>query len=275
MALVTMKEMLSDARREKRAVGAFNVANYETALGVYKAAEAENSPVIIQVYMRLFNSEKAWDLAGSLIRLAQRSRQAIALHLDHGETLEQVATAIRAGYTSVMLDGSRLPFEENATATALAVRLAHGAGISAEGEIGHVAQGDENALTSVEEAVAFAERTSVDALAVSIGTVHGYYKAEPKLDIERCKAIAEALPEMPLVLHGGSGTPLEAVRCAIENGISKVNIATEYMDTYLKSSLAELEKLSGRFLPVDKYYDPVVDACAAHASRLIRFFAGK
>ncbi|MBO5723694.1 MAG: class II fructose-bisphosphate aldolase [Lentisphaeria bacterium] len=275
MALVTMKEMLSDARREKRAVGAFNVANYETALGVYKAAEAENSPVIIQVYMRLFNSEKAWDLAGSLIRLAQRSRQAIALHLDHGETLEQVATAIRAGYTSVMLDGSRLPFEENATATALAVRLAHGAGISAEGEIGHVAQGDENALTSVEEAVAFAERTSVDALAVSIGTVHGYYKAEPKLDIERCKAIAEALPEMPLVLHGGSGTPLEAVRCAIENGISKVNIATEYMDTYLKSSRAELEKLSGRFLPVDKYYDPVVDACAAHASRLIRFFAGK
>ena len=275
MALVTMKEMLSDARREKRAVGAFNVANYETALGVYKAAEAENSPVIIQVYMRLFNSEKAWDLAGSLIRLAQRSRQAIALHLDHGETLEQVATAIRAGYTSVMLDGSRLPFEENATATALAVRLAHGAGISAEGEIGHVAQGDENALTSVEGAVAFAERTSVDALAVSIGTVHGYYKAEPKLDIERCKAIAEALPEMPLVLHGGSGTPLEAVRCAIENGISKVNIATEYMDTYLKSSRAELEKLSGRFLPVDKYYDPVVDACAAHASRLIRFFAGK
>ena len=275
MALVTMKEMLSDARREKRAVGAFNVANYETALGVYKAAEAENSPVIIQVYMRLFNSEKAWDLAGSLIRLAQRSRQAIALHLDHGETLEQVATAIRAGYTSVMLDGSRLPFEENATATALAVRLAHGAGISAEGEIGHVAQGDENALTSVEEAVAFAERTSVDALAVSIGTVHGYYKAEPKLDIERCKAIAEALPEMPLVLHGGSGTPLEAVRCVIENGISKVNIATEYMDTYLKSSRAELEKLSGRFLPVDKYYDPVVDACAAHASRLIRFFAGK
>ena len=275
MALVSMKEMLCSARREKRALGAFNVANYETALGVFKAAEAEKSPVIIQVYMRLFTSEKAWDLAGTLLRLAQRSNQPIALHLDHGETLEQVASAIRAGYTSVMLDGSRLPFEENAAVTALAARLAHGAGVSAEGEIGHVAQGDETALTSVEEAVAFAEKTQVDALAVSIGTAHGYYKAEPRLDIDRCKAIAEALPDLPLVLHGGSGTPLEAVWQSIQNGIAKVNIATEYMDTYLKSSRAELEKLNGKFLPVDKYYDPVVDACAAHAARLIRFFAGK
>jgi ketose-bisphosphate aldolase len=270
-----MKEMLCSARREKRALGAFNVANYETALGVFKAAEAEKSPVIIQVYMRLFTSEKAWDLAGTLLRLAQRSNQPIALHLDHGETLEQVASAIRAGYTSVMLDGSRLPFEENAAVTALAARLAHGAGVSAEGEIGHVAQGDETALTSVEEAVAFAEKTQVDALAVSIGTAHGYYKAEPRLDIDRCKAIAEALPDLPLVLHGGSGTPLEAVWQSIQNGIAKVNIATEYMDTYLKSSRAELEKLNGKFLPVDKYYDPVVDACASHAARLIRFFAGK
>lgn len=275
MALVTMSEMLLQARKEKRAVGAFNVANYETALGVFKAAEAEKSPVIIQVYMRLFNSEKASDLAGTLLRLAHRSSQPIALHLDHGENLEQVMTAIRAGYTSVMLDGSRLPFEENVALTALAVRLAHAAGVTAEGEIGHVAQGDETALTSVEEAVSFAQQTQVDALAVSIGTAHGYYKVEPKLDIERCRAIAEALPEMPLVLHGGSGTPLEAVRKSIENGIAKINIATEYMDTYLKSSRAELEKLDGKFLPVDKYYDPVVDACAAHAARLIRFFAGK
>ena len=124
-------------------------------------------------------------------------------------------------------------------------------------------------------AVAFAEATGVDALAVSIGTAHGYYKAEPKLDIDLCKAIGDALPELPLVLHGGSGTPLDAVRESIRCGISKINIATEYMDTYLKSSRAELEKLDGKFLPVDKYYDPVVDACAAHAARLIRFFAGK
>ena len=275
MALVTMKEMLAAARQEKRAIGAFNVANYETALAVMKAAEAEKSPVIIQVYDRLFQSDKAADIAGTLLRLARRSNQAIALHLDHGSSLEHVAVALHAGYTSVMFDGSRLPFAENAAKTKLAAELAHAAGCTAEGEIGHVAQGDETALTVVSEAVDFAKQTGVDALAVSIGTAHGYYKATPKIDVERCREIAEALPGLPLVLHGGSGTPLEDVRAVIRNGIAKVNIATEYMDTYLKSSRAELEKLNGKFLPVDKYYDPVVDACTAHAARLIRFFAGK
>ena len=275
MSLVTMTEMLRAARKEKRAVGAFNVANYETALAVLKAAESEKSPVIIQVYDRLFQSYKAADIAGTLIRLAQRANQPIALHLDHGSSLDHVAVALHAGYSSVMFDGSRLPYEENAAKTKLAVELAHAAGCSAEGEIGHVAQGDETSLTSVDEAVSFAEATGVDALAVSIGTAHGYYKAEPKLDLARCKAIGEALPDLPLVLHGGSGTPLEAVRESIRCGMAKINIATEYMDTYLKSSRAELEKLDGKFLPVDKYYDPVVDACAAHAARLIRFFAGK
>ena len=275
MALVTMTEMLRAARKEKRAVGAFNVANYETALAVLKAAEGEHSPVIIQVYDRLFQSDKAADIAGTLIRLALRANQPIALHLDHGSCLEHVAAALHAGYTSVMFDGSRLPYDENAAKTKLAAGLAHAAGCSAEGEIGHVAQGDETSLTSVGEAVEFAHTTGVDALAVSIGTAHGYYKAEPKLDIGLCKAIGDALPDLPLVLHGGSGTPLDAVRESIRCGIAKINIATEYMDTYLKSSRAELEKLNGKFLPVDKYYDPVVDACAAHAARLIRFFAGK
>ncbi len=275
MALVTMTEMLQAARRERRAIGAFNVGNYETALALLKAAEAERSPVIIQVYDRLFQTEKAADLAGTLLRLARRANQPIALHLDHGSSLEHVAVALHAGYTSVMLDASREPFDENVRLTRLATELAHAAGCSSEGEIGHVAQGDENALTQVEEAVRFAEATGVDALAVSIGTVHGYYKSAPHIDVPRCRAIAEALPGVPLVLHGGSGTPLEDVRRVIENGIAKVNIATEYMDTYLKSSRAELERLDGRFVPVDKYFDPVVEACAAHAARLIRFFAGK
>ena len=275
MSLVTMNEILPQARKEKRAIGAFNVANYETALAVMKAAEAEKSPVIIQVFDRLFQTEKAADIAGTLLRLARRANQPIALHLDHGFSIDHVAVALRAGYTSVMLDGSRLPFEENVRVTKLAVDLAHAVGCTAEGEIGHVAQGDENALTVVEEAKAFAEATMVDALAVSIGTVHGYYKSAPHIDVERCREIAEALPDLPLVLHGGTGTPLDDVRKVIQNGISKVNIATEYMDTYLKASRAELEKLDGKFLPVDKYYDPVVDACAAHAARLIRAFAGK
>ena len=275
MALVTMKEMLIAARKEKRAVGAFNAGNYETARAVLMAAEKENQPVIIQLYNRLFDSEKAYDLAGTLLRLAHRAKVPVALHLDHGATIQQVKDALAWGYTSVMYDGSRLPFEENVKNTAFCSQYAKSFGASVEGEIGHVAQGDETALTQVEEAVEFARLTQVDALAVSIGTAHGYYKSEPKLDIERCQAIADALPEVPLVLHGGSGTPLADVRKSIEAGIAKINIATEYMDTYLKSSRKELEKLDGRFIPVDKYFDPIVDECAAHAARLIRFFAGK
>ncbi|MDD3153461.1 MAG: class II fructose-bisphosphate aldolase [Victivallaceae bacterium] len=273
MSLVTMNEILLPARRNARAVGAFNVANYETALAVMLAAEQEKSPVVIQLYMRLFDSEKASDLAGMLLRLARRSSQPIALHLDHGANLRQVMVALRAGYTSVMLDGSRLPFEENVKITKLAVELAHAAGASTEGEIGHVAQGDKTALTEVNEAVEFAKATQVDALAISIGTAHGYYQATPKIDVERCRSIGEALPKLPLVLHGGSGTPLEDVRKVIRAGVSKVNIATEFLDTYLKATRHELNTLDGKFLPVDKFYDPVVDACAAHAARLIRFFA--
>lgn len=275
MALVTMKEMLIAARKEKRAVGAFNAGNYETARAILMAAEKENQPVIIQLYNRLFDSEKAYDLAGTLLRLAHRAKVPVALHLDHGATIQQVKDALAWGYTSVMYDGSRLPFEENVKNTAFCSQYAKSFGASVEGEIGHVAQGDETALTQVEEAVEFARLTQVDALAVSIGTAHGYYKSEPKLDIERCQAIADALPEVPLVLHGGSGTPLADVRKSIEAGIAKINIATEYMDTYLKSSRKELEKLDGKFIPVDKYFDPIVDECAAHAARLIRFFAGK
>jgi len=275
MPLTTMKEMLCAARREHRAIGAFNVANYEGAAAVVKAAEAEKSPVIIQVYQRLFTSDKAYDIAGTLLRLAHRCTQPVAVHLDHGDNVQQVKNALAWGYTSVMFDGSRLPFEENAKLTRFCADYARTFGATSEGEIGHVAQGDETALTNVDEAVEFARQTGVDALAVSIGTAHGYYKSEPKLDIDRCRAIADALPDVPLVLHGGSGTPLADVRKVIEAGIAKVNIATEFMDTYLKSARAELNRLDGKFTPVDKFYDPVIDACAEHAARLIRFFAGK
>ena len=275
MPLVTMKEMLGEARRAKRAVGAFNVTNYETALAVFRAAEAEREPVIVQLYMRLFDTGKARDLAPLLRGLAERSSVPVALHLDHGSTEKQAADALDWGYTSVMFDGSRLPFAENAARTRAVADAAHARGATCEGEIGHVAQGDETALTDVAEAASFAGATGVDALAVSIGTAHGYYKAEPKLDIPRCAAIAEALPGVPLVLHGGSGTPLADVRRAIESGIAKVNIATEFLDTYIKSTLKVFGDLDGGFVPPDKLADPIVDACAAHVARLVRFFAGR
>lgn len=273
--LVNMKEMLTAARKAHRAVGAFNTANYELSRAILKAAEAENEPVVIQLYMRLFDSEKAYDLCGMLQRLATRARVPVALHLDHGATVKQAKDALAWGYTSVMYDGSRAPFDENAKWTRFVADYAHAVGATCEGEIGHVAQGDETALTDVDEAAKFAEATGVDALAVSIGTAHGYYRAEPKIDVARCRAIAEAIPETPLVLHGGSGTPLADVRRVIEAGVAKVNIATEFMDTYLKSTRRVLDELDGKFIPVDKFYDPIVDDCAAHVQRLIRFFAGR
>ena len=275
MALVNMKEMLCEARKAKRAVGAFNTANYELSRAILKAAEAENEPVIIQLYMRLFDSEKAYDLCCMLQRLATRAKVPVALHLDHGATIKQAKDALAWGYTSVMYDGSRSPYEENVKWTRHVADYAHALGATCEGEIGHVAQGDETALTDVGEAVAFAKATGVDALAVSIGTAHGYYKAEPKLDIPRCAAIAAELPDTPLVLHGGSGTPLADVRRAIESGIAKVNIATEFLDGYIKSTLKVFGDLNGAFVPPDKLADPIVDACAAHVRRLIRFFAGR
>ncbi len=273
--LVNMKEMLTAARKARKAVGAFNTANYELSRAILQAAEAEGEPVIIQLYMRLFDSEKAYDLCGMLQRLATRAKVPVALHLDHGATVRQAKDALAWGYTSVMYDGSRDPFDENAKWTRFVADYAHALGATCEGEIGHVAQGDETALTDVGEAMKFAAETGVDALAVSIGTAHGYYRATPKIDVARCREIADALPETPLVLHGGSGTPLADVRKVIEAGVAKVNIATEFMDTYLKATRQALNDLDGKFVPVDKFYDPVVDACAAHVQRLIRFFAGR
>ena len=265
MSLVTMRELLPAARKQRRAVGAFNVANYETAAAVVRAAEMERSPVIIQLYMRLFNSDKAYDLAGMLIRMAGRSSQPVALHLDHGDSVTQVENALKWGYTSVMFDGSRLPYDENVRLTRHCAELAKAAGASIEGEIGHVAMGDDTALTEPEEAEAFASAAGVDALAVSIGTAHGYYRSEPKLDIARCRAIAERLPDVPL----------SEIRKAIGNGIAKINVATEFQHTFLKSAGTSLAALDGKFVPVDKFMEPVIDDCAAYIARLIRFFAGR
>lgn len=273
MSLVSMNEILPAARKASRAIGAFNAANYETAVAIIKAAEAEKSPVILQLYSRLFANGKAEALGGLLIRLAEKCSQPVAVHMDHGESLEQVRNALSWGYTSVMLDGSRLPFAENVAITSEAVALAHAAGASAEGEIGHVAMGDATALSDVEETCRFAAATKVDALAVSIGTAHGYYKQTPKLDLERCRQIGERLPGLPLVLHGGTGTPLEDVQKAIALGITKINVATEFQHTFLKAVQAGLEAANGNFIPVDKFMDAPIERCTEHLRGLIRAFA--
>ena len=222
--LTTMKEMLTDARREGRAVGGFNIGNYETLLAVTRAAESLRQPVIVQLYSRLVDNGHAEPLAAAARALAERMSVPVAIHLDHGSSLEQVERAIAAGFTSVMLDASKLPFDENVALVRQAVELARKAGVSIESEIGHVPMGGSTmAVSQLEETVRFYEATRVDALAVSIGTAHGFYRETPKIDVELARKIGEAIP-IPLVLHGGSGTPPEKIRAVISKRLEANNV---------------------------------------------------
>src|SRR4029453_6400729 len=162
--------------------------------------------------------------------------QPIALHLDHGATYDLAARCIEHGYTSVMIDGSKLPFKENSALTRRVAELAHSNLVSVEGELGHVAQttdtGTKDFFTHPDEASRFVAETQVEALAVAVGTAHGFYKGDVNLDFERLKAIRDAVPNTYLVLHGGSGVPAALMRRAIECGITKCNFGTELKNAF-------------------------------------------
>lgn len=265
MALVTLNEILPAARKAGCGVAAFNVANMETLYAVVRAAEIENSPLIVQVYQRLFGDERAALIAAMAAKLAKRATIPIVLHLDHGNSVEQVKKAIGIGYTSVMIDCSSLPFNENIKHTAEAAKIAHQSGVTIEGEIGHVPFGDgEVKLSDAAEAVEFVAKTGVDALAVSIGTIHGFYKKEPRLDIERAREIGRKVA-IPLVLHGGTGVPEEQLRQAIACGVAKINIATELQNLFIREIAVEIKKNGEKFIPVDLYLKPVEEKIIEYA----------
>ena len=272
MSLVTLNEVLPTAKKNGRAVCAFNVANLETLLSVFKAAESEGGPIIIQVYQRLFNDERAELIAAMTAKLAEKSDLQVVLHLDHGVSVEQIQQAIAAGYTSVMIDGSQLSFEENIRLTSECMEIAHRSGVSIEGEIGHVPFGDGKVeLSTLVEAVEFSKRTGVDALALSIGTAHGFYKKEPALNIERAREIGGSI-SIPMVLHGGTGVPTEQIKQAVACGIAKINIATELQYLFMNSIKTELEKNGDKFLPVDLYLKPVEEKVTEYVKTKIRSF---
>jgi len=254
--LVTNKELLSAARREAYAVGAFNIQNLESLLAVVEAAAEEKSPVIVAITPGAIKYGGLKYLTALVKKAAEDSPVPMSLHLDHGEDVETVSKCLEAGFTSVMIDGSHLPFEENIALTRRVVELAHPKGVSVEGELGRLAGVEEKTveereavLTDPNEAKEFVRRTGVDALAVSIGTSHGAYKfkGEPKLDFERLKLIREKV-DVPLVLHGASsvpqwiiekatkygaeltgakGIPEDHIKKAISLGITKINIDTD------------------------------------------------
>lgn len=240
--LVNMIEMLKKAKEENYAVPATNVDNEHNLRAAIEAAEEMNSPLIINV-TPVANPDLEYfgRIATDLIR---RSTAQIVLNLDHGKTFEECMLGIRSGFTNIMIDRSLCSYEQNLKEVKEMVKMAHALGLSVEAELGHVGFGENyaqdgyQALTQVDEAIAFVKETEVDALAVAIGTAHGVYKGVPEIRFERLHELKDALP-IPLVLHGGSGTgDVNLARCAKE-GINKINLSNDLKRSAIENLISK------------------------------------
>ena len=233
--IVNLNEVLLPARKGKYAVGLFNTVNFEMARGVIAAAEALRAPVILGTAEVLLPYAPLEELSYLLIPMAKKAGVPVVVHYDHGLTFDKCMEALKLGFSSVMYDCSEDSYEENTRKVKELTRIAHAFGASVEGELGHVGNEDDSPeetqeashyYTDPAQARQYVEETGVDALAIAVGTVHGTYRFEPKLDFDRIKEI-DYLTDRPLVLHGGSGLSDEAFQTAIACGISKVNIFTD------------------------------------------------
>lgn len=233
MPLVTTKQMLLDAQKGNYAVGAFNVENMEMVMAVMEAAEELKSPVIMQTTPSTVKYAGLDFFLANVKAAAKRASVPVAMHLDHGSSFELAMQAYRTGYTSIMIDGSHESFEGNIAVSKAVADACAASGIPVEAELGKVGGkeddldgGDDNPYTDPAQAVEFVKRTGVTSLAVAIGTAHGVYKGEPKLDLDRLSEIRKVV-DIPLVLHGTSGVPDETVTECVNRGICKVNYATD------------------------------------------------
>lgn len=250
MPLISCRELLETARHGGYAVPAFNVENMEMIQAVFFAAEEFGCPVILQTTPSTLRYIPPRDFYAMVAAEARAAHIPTALHLDHGDRLELCEKVVREGYTSVMIDGSALPYGENAGLTARVVQMvrANAPSVSVEAELGCVGGKEENAgaegterYTDPEQAERFARETGIDALAVSVGTAHGFYHDRVRIDFERLEEIHRVV-KVPLVLHGASGIPDETVRQAIRAGVCKVNFATELRAAYtvgVRAALAD------------------------------------
>ena len=258
MALVNIKEMLEKARREHYAVGAFDASTIEMAMAIVEAAEEEKSPVIVMGLtpdLQQGNEKMLTYWTESLKDLAEKASVPVCLHLDHARDMNFLKRCVDAGFTSVMYDASEYPFEENVRLSKEAADYAHKYGATVEAELGHVGDGivsgvikedgnydnPEDYLTNPEEMKRFIAETGVDCLAVAVGTSHGVYVHVPKLDFERLE-ILNSISDIPMVVHGGSGTPDDQIKKAISLGVTKLNIYSEMMAAYFGTMKEELEK---------------------------------
>lgn len=239
MALVPMSQILTKAQSLGYAVGGFNMNNLESLQAIMEVAEEERSPVIVQLsegalkYVGIEYAEVCVKAAASKVTVP------VALHLDHGGSFAKIIQCLRHGFSSVMIDGSKLPFEENVALVQKVVEAAKAIGVTVEAELGkiggteddHTVDEREASMTVPEEAQTFVEKTKVDALAIAIGTAHGPYKGKPELDFERLAAIRKIV-DIPLVLHGASGVYDQDIQKAISLGICKININTDFQQVF-------------------------------------------
>ena len=231
--LVNLKEILKIANEDKTAIGMFNATGFDSLQAVIGAAEELNRPVII-AHAEVHNVYNDISFVGpAMIAAAKNAKVPVCVHVDHGVTTEMIYRALRIGFTSVMIDASALPYEENLRLTKEITEISHAMGVSVEAELGRLVTGESGSMeitnskpedfyTDPKEAQAFCEETGIDALAIAFGTAHGFYKSQPKLDFNVVKNVAEATG-LPLVMHGGSGVSEEGFRKSIENGIRKIN----------------------------------------------------
>lgn len=260
--LVPSRQLLDAARATHTAVAALNFYNAETLRAHIDAANGVGRSIILQTTestIRYLGIELAVGLAHAAARVVVKP---VALHLDHGSSAELAFRCIDAGYSSVMIDGSKLPFDENVAVTLRVVERARAAGVSVEGELGFVAHNDDagaaGSLTEPADAARFVAETGVDALAVAIGTAHGFYKAQVRLDLDRLERIRDAVGGTALVLHGGSGVPDELLDQAIARGITKINFGTEIKDAFMRA-IRTAVSASGD-IDLRRVFAPAVDA---------------
>lgn len=279
--LTSGRAILAVADRNSFAVPAFNVSDYAMLKGIFEISEECQAPVIIAIHPDEL-SHTGTEMIPAVIEWAHRSHVPAAIHLDHGATYDQALISIQAGFTSVMIDGSLLPFDDNVAITRKVVDAAHAVGVSVEGELGTIGKLDSEAesgaptiiYTDPADAVRFIEETGVDSLAVAIGTSHGLYPAgmKPKLKLDLLREI-KGVTRIPLVLHGGSGNPDEEISGAVTHGINKVNISSDIKAAYHQKMRQVLADPSVR--EPNTIQPPCVEAMKAVAAHKIALFGAE
>ena len=265
MALVTIKEILEKARKEKYCVGAFDASNLEMGQKIIEAAEEKKSPVIIMGLTPDLQSDMLDFWLYGMKKMAEKASVPVCLHLDHATDMDFLKKCVDEGFTSVMYDGSTFPLEDNIRLTKEAVDYAHAHGVTVEAELGHVGDGlvsgeakadgeydnPDDYLTNPDEMKRFLEETQVDCLAVAVGTSHGVYVHTPKLHFDRLDTLNE-ISTVPMVMHGGSGTPDDQIKKAVERGICKLNIYSEMLSAYYGALKQKLETSASLAIWVSK-----------------------